>query len=72
MNTDPTLIPGTQTISGVPDPLREYNSCHTCWYLYTPSIETRNVNGNTMNLIEKAFDLILLLTGSVAIVAFTL
>jgi len=25
-----------------------------------------------MNLIEKAFDLILLLTGSVAIVAFTL
>lgn len=29
-------------------------------------------NGNTMNLIEKAFDVILLLTGSVAIVAFTL
>lgn len=72
MNTDPTLIPGTLDISGVPDPLFRYNTCQPVWYLYTPSIETRNVNGNTMNLIEKAFDLILLLTGSVAIVAFTL
>ena len=47
------------------------NTCHNLWPLYTPSMLKRN-ESPTMSILDKAFDLFLLLTGAVAIVSFTI